>query len=188
MAQLRTYAGDSFVWRAPALVGYLPADGWVLKARLVARVSNTFAMTYSGTEEAGRHVLLITPAQTALWSPTAYSLVPWLERSPDVCTLDAVQLDVRPDPRTASGGLDTRSLAERTLADLKAAFAEWSSTRGVQRKYRVNEREMEFSAPDQILTLIAYWEAEVAKEAEAARRAAGGKPRNKIKVRFTRAR
>lgn len=182
------YAGDTLSLTRPPS-GRPPSDGWVLKAKLIPRSGAAGTVALTGAAGAGdQHELTVAPAVTAVWPAGAYSLTLWVERGSDVYTVDTVQLDVLPNPRTATAAIDTRTLAERTLADLKAAFASWSSTRGMQRKYRINEREMEFASADEILKLISYWEGAVAKEMEAARRAAGGKPRNKIKVRFTRVR
>ncbi len=182
---IRPHAGDSLTLSEPAL-GRSPTDGWLLKARFVPRADSGQAADYTGSSNGDLHVLSLTAEQTAAWPVGGATLALWLERGADVWTMAQVQLDVLPNLRTATAGTDTRTLAQRTLDDLRAAFAAWSSTRGMQRKYKVNEREMEFNSAADILAQISYWEGEVAKEAEQARLAAGGKPRNRIKVRFTR--
>lgn len=182
----RLYAGDTLSLTRP-LPGRPPSDGWLLKATLIARSGAAATVALTGAAGAGdQHELTVAPAVTAVWPAGAYSLTLWVERGADVYTVDTVQLDVLPNPRTATAAIDTRTLAERTLADLKAAFASWSSTRGMQRKYRINEREMEFASTAEIIKLVEYWTREVAVEKDAARRQAGGRPRNRILVRFNR--
>lgn len=186
---MQHHAGDTFMVSRPA-GGYSSSDGWLLKGRLLPRSGSTTGTTvYTGTaQDDGGHALLVPAASTADWAPGDYTLVLWVEKSTDVYTLPPCQVQVLENLRTASTGVDTRSLAERTLAQLKQAFADWSATRGMQRRYKVNEREMEFNSSAEILAQIHYWEAEVAREREAARRRAGGAPRNRIKVTFTRPR
>lgn len=182
-------AGDTFR-EVVDLPAFPSADGWVLKLRLIARAGNAAPIEITGTGAAdGRaHQLQALAATTADWPAGEYGWVTWVERSGDSFTVASGQITVKPDPRQLTGSLDTRTLAERTLADLEAAYASFVTTRGAVKRYRIMERETEFQSADEIQRQIKFWADKVRAEKEAARIAAGGAPRNRIKLRFTRPR
>jgi len=182
-------AGDTFR-EVVDLPAYPFADGWVLKLRLIARSGNQAPIEITGTGAAdGRqHLVQALASATADWPAGEYGWVTWVERSGDSFTTGSGQITIQPDPRQVTGALDTRTLAERTLADLEAAYASFVSTRGAIKRYRIMERETEFQSAAEIQRQIKFWSDKVKAEKEAARIAAGGAPRNRIKLRFTRPR
>jgi len=208
---LTVYAGDSFELRRD-VPGRSAADGWVMSLRMAPRLTGAgyVALSYTGTADGATHVVAVDSATTAAWKAGIYSAMLWVvnqpamfdgatldlsfadqayqQWGPDAHTAERFDIEVLPDPRQMEPGIDFRSLAQRTLDELKAAYASYVANRGHVSSYKVNEREMQFGSAADILSHIRYWEGQVAKEKHEARLKAGGKPLNRIKVRFTRGR
>ena len=180
------YSGDTYAVRR-AWAAYPASAGWVAKARILARSTDS-TLLLTGVADGDAHHLAATPVQTASLPAGTYSVTLWVERGADVYTVERFDLQVLPNLRSTSTATDTRSLAQRTLDDLKAAFASWSTSGGTVQRYKINEREMQFNSSAEIIKQIEYWQGQVDREAEAARIAAGGRPRNRIVTRFVRPR
>lgn len=156
-------AGDSLSFLT-AVPDYLASDGWVLKFRLVPRTATNAPIELASVAEGDDHRTQVSAATTANWAPDSYGWAAWVEKGAEKYTVKSGQIVVTPNPRTAAAGLDTRSLARKALDDAKAAFAAWSPTK---RRYRIGDREMEFSSTAEVLRVISYWQMEVNREAAA---------------------
>lgn len=181
-------AGDtlSFSTTTP---GYSAADGWELKFRLAPRTAGGTPIdlgTVSDPDSPADHLCQKAPAVTGTWTPDAYSWVSWVERSGEVYTIDEGQITIKPNPRSLAAGHDNRSLAVRTLEDLKAAYSGWTISKGNTRRYRIGDREREFKSAADIITDIRFWEQEVQKEAQAKASATGQSVGNRFYIRHTR--
>lgn len=154
-------AGDTLNF-ATSLADYPAGAGWVLKFRLVPRTAGNPAIALTAAAEGDDHRTSVTAAATAGWAADAYGWTSWVEKGAEVYSVDSGQITVRPNPRTVAAGTDTRSQAERALADLRLALSAWSPLR---RRYRIGDREMEFNAPADIIRMITWWEGQVAAEA-----------------------
>lgn len=187
MVPVKHYAGDSFSVLL-TLSAYPASAGWTAHLRLAARTHGNTAVTVAGTPEGDAHRLVAAAAATAEWAVDNYSWLLWAEKGGEVITVSQGQLQVLPNPRSLAAGADARSLAARTLADLMAAKAQWDVSSGRQRRYKIADREMEFNSESEIVQKIVFWENQVAREADADRLAAGGRPRNRILTRFARPR
>lgn len=187
MIPAKLHAGDTFT-ALESLAQYPASAGWVASLSLVARTHGNTAATITGTAEGAAHRLTAAAATTADWAPDAYTWALWVARGGEFHTVDKGQLTILPNLRTAGAGADGRSLARRTLDDLMVAKAGWDTSGGRTRRYKISDREMEFNTEAEIIQKIAFWEAQVAKEAAADRIAAGGRPRNRILTRFVRPR
>lgn len=180
-------AGDTLSFSTTTL-GYSAADGWELKFRLVPVGAGTpiDLDTIPDSEDMDRHLCQKPPAVTALWAAGAYSWVSWVERAGEVYTISEGQITIKPDPRTLVAGYDNRSLAVKTLEDLKAAYSGWTTSKGNTRRYRIGDREREFKSVADIITDIRFWEQEVQREAQAQARATGQPTGNRFYIRHTR--
>lgn len=175
-------AGDtlSFLAQVPA---YPPAGGWTLKYRLVQRVSGGTPIAITASTEGEAYRVAVAAATTAAWVAGAYTWTSWVEGSGEVHSVDGGQLTIQPDPRTTAAGTDGRSEAEQALADAKAALKAWKPT---VRSYTIAGREMQFNSAADVITLIEYWERQVAQEKREADLAAGRPDRRKVYVRMNR--
>lgn len=177
-------AGDTlnFLSSTP---GYSAADGWTLKYRLVPRTAGGAAITLTATAEGADHRVQVAASTTANWVADTYGWSAWVENTGgEKYTVQSGQIVIKPDPRQAAGGADTRSLARRALDDARTALAAWKPTK---RRYRIGDREMEFNTTADIVQAINYWELQVQREDQAARAASGLPSRRKAYVRLGRA-
>lgn len=180
-------AGDTLSYGvlAPA---YPPSAGWVVSLRLVPLVAGSDPISVPGTVVDGQHRVEASAATTAAWPAGGYTWVEIVTRGAERHTLGMGMVTISPDVASLPAGTDTRSLAERTLAALEQAYATWCTTKGNVKRYKIMEREMEFHSAGEIQAQIEFWSNKVKTEKEAARIAAGGKPRNRLLVRFARPR
>lgn len=156
-------AGDSLNF----LVGggaYPASAGWSLTYRLVPRTAGNQVREFAATAEGDDFRVALAGATTAAWTADDYTWTRWVDKSGERYTLAGGQLVVKPNPANLSAGYDGRSLARRTLDDLRAAFATWSASGGTTRRYKIGEREREFNSAADIIKLITYWEQQVHAE------------------------
>lgn len=162
-------AGDTLNF-ATTLADYPATDSWVLKYRLVPRTSTNTAISLTAAAEGTDHRITASAATTAAWAADNYTWTSWVEKGSEKYSVESGQLTIQADPRTAAAGYDGRSVAERAYDQARAALAAWTPT---TRRYRINDREMEFSAKGDIVGVVSYWQTEVAKERRAATLARG---------------
>lgn len=176
-------AGDSlnFLRSTP---GYSAADGWVLKYRLVPRTVGGSAIDITAIAEGDDHRVQVAAGITAGWSADTYGWAAWVELGAEKYTVQTGQIVIKADPRTVAAGADSRTQAEKALGDARAAMAAWTPTR---RRYRIGDREMEFSTSADIVKLISYWEVQVKRERRAQALAEGRPDPAKTYVRISRA-
>lgn len=169
---------------------YPAGAGWVGKLRLVPRSAAGGAAPIELTAAAvgDQHQFTALAATTAAWVAGSYAMAFWVERGADVVTTGTDELQLLPNPRTLAAGTDTRTLAARTLADLLTARASFVATQGRVATYKIGDRERTFRNAAELNQEIAFWQAQVDNQTQAARLAAGLRPRNRILVRFSRPR
>lgn len=182
-------AGDTFT-RQRSWAAYPSSAGWVGKLRLVPRstAGGAAAIDLTATADGDAYLFTAAASVTATWVAGAYALAEWVEKAGDVHSTGTDELLLAPNPRTLTAGTDARSLAVRTLADLIAARAQFSTTQGRVASYKIGDRERTFRNAAELNQEIAFWEGQVAAENQASRLAQGLAPRNRILVRFTRPR
>lgn len=174
-------AGDSATW-TETLAAYPHTDGWVLRYRLLSPCAPVveFAAT-AGTDPAD-HIISLAAADTSPWTPGDCTLVAYVERGADRHTIGSRPATVAPDLTTAPVH-DARSANRRALDDARSALTRYmASGRAHVESYTLAGRQMKFRTVQELRDLIAYYEAEVAKE-NAARAAYGGVASGRI---FTR--
>jgi hypothetical protein len=180
-------AGDSVNFATP-VAGYSAADGWVLKFRLVPREAGGTAIDITTSADGDQHRTQLTAAETAAWTAGTYGWASWVDKDTESYTVASGQCVVRPNPRLAAAGTDSRSLPRRTLDDLLAARSTWASTHGRTRRYKIGDREREYASAAELDAEIRFWQGQLAEELAAERLANGQPPRNRVLVRFTRPR
>jgi hypothetical protein len=158
--QQELIAGDTlnFLTQVP---DYPATSAWVLKFRLVPRTVGNTAIAITATAEGADHRVTVSAATTTAWGVDSYTWTSWVEKGAEVYSVDSGQIVVKTNPRTAAAGTDGRSVAVKALDQAKAALAAWTPT---TRRYRIGDREHEFSSKADIVGLISYWTTEVARE------------------------
>lgn len=157
-------AGDSAGWTID-LPEYPAADGWVLTYRMLWTTGT--AIDLPTTAAGAAYTVALTSADTAAWPAGAATLVHWVEKGAERVTLGAQSVSIAPDLTTAATH-DGRSLNRRALDDARAALAaHMASGRAHVESYTIAGRSMKFRSVQELRDLIAYYEAEVAKESAA---------------------
>ncbi len=173
----RVTAGDSISW-LKSLTDY-PAGTWVLAYTLInsaAKISLT--ATASGTD----HLVNVTAANSALWAAGTYSWQATVTKSPERYTVGTGSIIVDPNLAALTTS-DTRTSAKKAL-DAVNALLETYGSKAYMHSYEINGRKQQFNSPGDFMAFRSMLEAEVAKEDNAARLAAGLSPRNQLFVRF----
>jgi len=173
-------AGDSWAWRREDLSGEYPADdGWTLTYYF-----NFGGETFSvAAKAAGPHFAVAVPAATtANYQPGTYDWRAYAAKGADRYQVDKGLLTVLPNFATAT--TDQRSHARKVLAMVEAVI-EGRATSDVL-KYQIAGRTLEKTPIGDLLKLRDRYRAEVAREADADRIAAGLPNRKRVLVRFGR--
>jgi len=180
-------AGDSAIWTDDPVA--LPdgrqadaAGGWVLKYVLRGPAQLDLTATQAGQVW---QTVLTTSVSAALTAGT-YAWVATLTKAAERITIGSGQMVITADLATISAAYDSRSPAQRALADCEAAMATFSATGGKVKKYEIAGRSMEFQTIADLMSLHSFWKAKVLSEGSAQSIANGmGNPRN-LHVRFRR--
>lgn len=155
-------AGDSAGW-TQHLTAYLPADGWLLKYRLLWPATGA-AVDISTTVDGETYVVSLSSTDTASWTAGAATLVSFVERTGDRVTLAAHPVTILPDLSAATAH-DGRSANEKALADAEAALAAHvASGQSVVAEYEVAGRKMKFRSVEELEKLIAFYRRAVVKD------------------------
>jgi hypothetical protein len=119
-----------------------------------------------------------------VWVAGEYSWASWVTKALESYSLGSGTCTLLPDPRTATGPFDSRTAARIALDDALAAQRAWTPT---TRRYRIGDREMEYSSADAIEAHIAVLRAQVMAEQRAEDAAKGYPDRRKTYVRMANA-
>lgn len=168
-------AGDTLDFQV-AVPEYPNTDGWTLKYRLTPRFTTPTQAPIELTavnNTDGTYQVQESPANTADWEPGFYSWARWVEKVGAVQTLtERGQLEVRPDPRNSTQGLDTRTHARKMLDQIEAAL---EAFRVGVKSYTIGSRSMTKQDTPELFELRDRYRAEVAAE-EANERLEAGQP------------
>ena len=167
-------AGDTATWRRN-LPEYQPLDGWVLSYRIL--FPTAAAISISCTVDGTDFVASIPAATSAAWTTGAATLVGRVAFGADAQTVYSSQLDVLPNLGTAAT-LDSRTSAEKALADAEAALAGYLGSSGHIATWTLGDKTMTFRSSADIIQLINFYRREVVRE-----RQAGGLMSGRILVR-----
>jgi hypothetical protein len=164
-------AGDSVRFET-CVPAYPPSDGWALTYRLIPQVIGApIELQAAGVNE--KYRVTATAVQTSVWAAGQYAWASWVSRGVDSYTIAAGQARITPNPRTVSLALDTRSPAQRRLADLESAYsAHIGRGHAAVAEYEIAGRRMKFDLAG-LIKAIESAKRDVAAEAQAARIAKG---------------
>ena len=169
-------AGDSARWMR-SLADY-PAPTWTLTYTLIGEsYKSTFSASASGTD----HAIHLLPAITSAWAAGEYALRARVSDGTDAYTIGESRVQVMPSySATASG--DMRSAARRGLAAIEAYLAD--PDRIASAEYTIAGRSLRRYPLDELWRHRDRLRAEVMREDQAARIAAGLSPAGRVTVRF----
>jgi hypothetical protein len=174
----RVTAGDTVAW-SKSLSDYPATDSWVLSYTLI---NSAHKITITATASGADHLVTESAATTADWNAGTYTWQAIVTKAAERYTVGQGTLVVAPDIAAATT-LDTRSTAQKALDQVNATLETYGSKAYLQ-SYEIAGHKQQFQSPGEFLTFRSKLIAEVARENNAARIAAGKAPRNQIAVRF----
>jgi len=174
----RITAGDTVTW-LKSLPDYSAANSWVLSYTLINSAAKiTITTTASGAD----HLASVAAATTAGWAAGTYSWQAVVTKAAERYTVGTGSIVVAPN-LAAAATLDTRTSAKKALEAVNLLLESYGSKAYMQ-GYEIAGRKMQFSSPGDFLAYRSKLMAEVAREDNAARLAAGLSPKNQLFVRF----
>lgn len=174
-------AGDSLQFTT-SVPDYPATGGYALTYRLVPRVAGS-AIEIPTTASGDGYAVSVAAATTATWAAGEYSWHAYVTLGAARYTVGSGQVTIKANPATLSAGTDTRTDAQKAVADLKAALKAWDPLR---KTYTVGDVSMTFNSTADILKMLSYWERELAREDAAAASAAGRRPSRRVFMRSAR--
>ena len=183
--QQQLIAGDTLNF-LETVAAYQASGGWALQYRLVPRSAANVSIAFGSVAEGDAYRVLVPAATTTNYAADSYTWSSWVTKAAESYTVDGGQIIVKPNPRTVAAGLDGRSMAVRTLEDLKAAWAGWNATNGATQEYQIADRKKVFKSSSDIITQISFWEREVAREINTQLAASGKNRGGRMFIRHTR--
>jgi len=154
------------------------APTWTIYLYLVPRFAapTQAIIALTSIAEGADHRFSVAAGVTATYVAGQYGYATRASDGSQIFTLDGTEwsgeVQLMPNPATASQGDDNRTQAQKALDDARTAFAAWTPTR---KAYSIAGRAMTFNTPQEIIAVINFWSEEVQKERDAAARAAGRK-------------
>jgi len=165
--QQELVAGDTLNFETD-IADYPPSAGWSGVLRLVPEFAGAAAIVINATVSAqgDYYAWQVPPASTAGWAPGKYSWSIWVQKATERYTRQSGRIVVRINPADIAPGTDMRSQAERGLDAINALLESRASD--AQLRYKINGRELERYALQDLLRLKTMYENAVASEARAA--------------------
>lgn len=174
----RVTAGDTVTW-LKSLADYPASTGWVLSYTFInASTKISISATASGAD----HLVSVTAATSAAWVAGTYTWIAVVTKAAERFTVGQGSIVVAPN-LAAAATYDTRSVAQKALDQVNQALATYGAKAYLQ-SYEINGRKQAFQNPGEFMKFRSQLVAEVARETNVARIAAGLAPRNQISVRF----
>ena len=179
-------AGDTFSL-TEVVPDYPAGDGWTYKLRLTPREVGGTAVTLTAAPSGDDYLISATATTTAAWSPGVYAWAGYVEKGDERHTVSTGTVTVEPDAANLVPGTDTRSQAEKAVADLKAAYATFVGSQGHIAEYEIAGRRMKFASGADIVQKLSFWQGELSSERAAKAVAAGLPDPRRIYLRVGRA-
>lgn len=172
-------AGDSASW-TKNLPQYLPANGWVLS---YAIVRDGIRLAVTGTNNGdGTHLVTLSAATTATWTPGQYAWQAYVTKAATSERYTVASGQLKVEANFATGAVDARSHAQKTLDALEATLEGRASSD--QLAYSIGGRSISKMNPEQLLSWRDKYKAEVAAEEKAQKIAAGLGGAGTVRVRM----
>jgi hypothetical protein len=174
----RVTAGDTVAW-LKSLAEYPASASWVLSYTLI---NSTAKITITATASGVNHAVSVPAATTAAWGAGTYTWMAVVTKAAERYTVGQGSLVIAPN-LAAQTTFDTRSSAKKALEAVNALLESYGSKAYLQ-GYEINGRRQQFQSPGDFLAFRDKLKAEVAREDNAARLAAGLSGKNQLFVRF----
>lgn len=175
---MQIVAGDTIQWQI-SLDDYLPADGWVLKYRLINALGKIdITASASGSD----HLVSVSAATSAGYPAGEYDYQAYVEGTgAKRYTVAAGRIKILPNLAGVATTYDNRTTAKKALDAVNA----WLGSRDLAvAEYEIAGRRMKYIPVAELITLRSKLRAEVNREDRAARIARGEEAGNKLLVRF----
>lgn len=176
---LRHTAGDTLAF-TKTLADYPADDAWVLSYTLI---NGTHKITFAATASGADHAVNVLASTTAGWTAGTYTWQSVVTKAAERYTIGQGSMVIAPD-FAAAATFDARTSARKAL-DAVNLLMETYGAKAYLQGYEINGRKQQFHTPGDFLAFRSKLIAEVARQDNAARLAAGLAPRNQIQVRFT---
>ena len=170
-------AGDTVAWQR-TLDDY-PASVWTLQYTLI---NSTAKYTVNASAAGDVHEVTIAAATSANYTPGTYTWMATVTYSGTRHTIGTGTVTVARNLAAATT-YDTRTSARKAL-DAMDALLETYGSKAYLQEYDINGRRQKFQTPGDFLAFREKLRAEVRREENAERIAAGLAPHNQISVRF----
>lgn len=174
----RVTAGDTITW-LKSLSDYRANDSWVLSYTLI---NSAAKITITATTSGADHLVSIAAATSAGWAAGTYTWLAVVTKAAERHTVGQGAIIIAPNLAAATT-YDTRSSAKKALEAVNALLETYGSKAYMQ-SYEISGRKQHFQTPGDFLAFRSKLIAEVAREDNLARLAAGLAPRNQLQVRF----
>lgn len=175
---VRVTAGDTIIW-LKSLSDYPASSGWALSYTLI---NSAAKITATATASGDDHLVSITAVTSAAYTPGTYTWSAVVSKAAERYTLGTGVISIAPN-LSASATYDTRSSAKKALEGVNTLLESYGSKAYMQ-GYEIAGRRMQFQTPGDFLAFRSKLMAEVSKEDNAARLAAGLAGKNQLFVRF----
>jgi hypothetical protein len=177
----RVTAGDTIAW-TKTLADYPATASWVLSYTLINATSKITITATAGGPSGADHVVNVPAATSAAWAAGTYAWQGVVTKGAERFTVGTGSMAIAAN-WAAAATLDTRSHAIKVLAAIEAYLESPANTAAAS--YEIAGRKLQRHSMTELLTLRDRYRAEAAREANAARLAAGLASKNQIYTRFT---
>lgn len=174
----RHTAGDTLAF-TKTLADYPADESWVLSYTLI---NATAKISITATASGADHAVSVAAATTANWVAGAYTWLAVVTKAAERYSVGQGSITIAPNLAAATT-YDTRTSARKAL-DAVNTLLETYGAKAYLQGYEINGRKQQFHSPGDFLAFRSKLVAEVAREDNAARLAAGLAPRNQLAVRF----
>lgn len=171
-------AGDTITW-TKALSDYPASAGWVLAYTLI---NSAAKITITATASGDDHLASVAAATSATWAAATYTWHAAVTKAAERYTVGTGQIVVAPNLAAAST-FDTRTSARIALDAVNTALQTYGAKAYMQ-AFEIAGRRQQFHTPGEFLAFRSKLQAEVAREDNATRLAAGLASKNQLQVRF----
>ena len=174
----RVTAGDTITW-TKALSDYPASAGWVLAYTLI---NSAAKITITATASGDDHLASVAAATSAAWAAGTYTWHAAVTKATERYTVGTGQMVVAPN-LAAAATFDTRTSARIALDAVDTALQTYGAKAYMQ-MFEIAGRRQQFHTPGEFLAFRSKLQAEVAREDNATRLAAGLASKNQLQVRF----
>ena len=173
-------AGDTVAWTR-SLADYPASAGWVLAYRFINATSK---FTITGTASGDDHLITAAASTTAAYVAGSYSWQAYVTKAAERYTIGTGTCEVKPDlAAVTAAGFDNRTPARKALDALNAGLQQFGTNAHVQ-SYEIEGRRMSYRTFSDFMAARSALEAEVMREEQAQRAAAGLPTKSKMRVVF----